>query len=397
MLSNTQINTIPSRVFDRRIDSLTLREIFEMDEAGNYLKFDATEDRSTCCKKYRIALHQRYNKWGKCAKNTIIESIWLNYIIGSISLSQHHDGSDGFYFDIEDGQSRLTVIQEYLTDKFSYCDKLFSETSSLQQNRFMDYKFPVEITTLPTTRGSGTTLIEDHYYENFDRINRGKPLSDNDKYWCRKDTVLVKFTINLILKFNTETGYEFMKTHMFGKKNNDGKVNRDVLEKIVTMVGAFLYGVYKKSYSRHMYKMRDDISQTNIIRFYDFMKFYKSIYDSMVHIMPREDNEQIPFNNPGKFMGLIIMDYNDDTSIDSGIVKGIPYDYKKDMWINILNIDRNSDDFMKGTQTLWNGFVDADKKNQEKSNIETRLKRIRDFYIDREAIKAAHHIEFNSQ
>ena len=42
-----------------------------------------------------------------------------------------------------------------------------------------------------------------------------------------------------------------MQTKSFGTKTKEGKVNRNVLEKICTLVGAIIYDVYKKSYSRH--------------------------------------------------------------------------------------------------------------------------------------------------
>ena len=141
---------IPRPVFDRQIGEISLRDIFEKDDDDEYIHFDATEDRRTSRKKYRIALHQRFNKWSHKAKETIIESIFLNYIIGSLSLSQHVDREHigNFYYDIEDGQSRLTVIQEYIEDEFPYKGKVFSELTDSQKNRFMNYKFPKEITTV---------------------------------------------------------------------------------------------------------------------------------------------------------------------------------------------------------------------------------------------------------
>jgi len=395
---------IPSRVFDRQIGEMSLREIFEKGDDGGYINFDATEDRRTSRKKYRIALHQRYDKWSHQAKETIIESIFLNYIIGSLSFSQHvdHDRIGDFYYDIEDGQSRLTVIQEYLENKFSWMEKLFRELTDVQKNRFMDYKFPKEITTVSRTRGD-TACIKDHYYENFDRINRGKALTDNDKYWCRKDKPMVKFAIDLIGRFNVDTGYSFMNTEKFGTVR-DGKENREVLEKIVTMIGGILYQEYKKSFDRHINHYGTPLTQIIKKNVTDFMEFYKDIHDGMLEIQSREPGEKYfksNFNNPGKFLGLIIMDYTTPRLDHTAwFHRSLPYlpttlKKKKAMWVNILNIDRSSNNFMMGKQTLWMmDFTDGDRKNQEVSNISKRLERVVQFYNDKVDVSARYGIEY---
>ena len=59
-------------------------------------------------------------------------------------------------------------------------------------------------------------------------------------------------------------------------------------------------------------------------------------------------------------------------------------DEKVNMWVNILNIDRSSENFMKGTGSLWYNFTPANQKNQEQENIRARLDRIKEFYEDKE-------------
>ena len=386
---------IPRPIFDRQIGEISLRDIFEKDDDDEYIHFDATEDRRTSRKKYRIALHQRFNKWSHKAKETIIESIFLNYIIGSLSLSQHVDREHigNFYYDIEDGQSRLTVIQEYIEDEFPFKGKVFSELTDSQKNRFMNYKFPKEITTVSRTRGD-TAEIKDHYYENFDRINRGKELKDNDKYWCRKDKPMVKFAIDLINRFNGNSEYAFMKTDKFGVMK-DGKENRDVLERIVTMIGGILYEKYKKSFDRQMKVFGKDMTQDKKNEVANFIEFYRHIYNEMLAIQPKESGEKYfsNFNNPGKFLGLIIMDYTNERVDDDG--DNVTLEEKKDMWVNMLNIDRVSDNFMMGKQTLWMmDFTDGDRKNQEVSNLSKRLERVVQFYNDKMDVSVRYSVEY---
>jgi hypothetical protein len=370
MAENTEL---PKKVFERDLGQISLRDLFEKNE-GKYVNIDTTCDRSECKMKYRIPLHQRYHKWNHAAKETVIDSHWKNYIIGNISLAQHVDMNDGtVYYNIEDGHSRLTVIQEYLDDKFKFKGKLYSERTSPEQERFLSYIFATDTTTPSRTRpiaDQEITTIDDHYYENFDRINRGKALDDNDKYWCKKNKPMVALAIKLIEKCNDN--YPFMKTDKFNKPDKDGKLNRKPLEEFATMVGSIIYGVYKKSYSRHYENIGKTITDENEGKVYDFMKFYKDIYDTMIDTLPKILNEHLAhFNNPGKFLGMISMDYNDsETTLE----------YKKEMWVKILNTDRISSDFMKGTQTLWFDFKDGDKKNQEYENIKKRLVRVREFH-----------------
>lgn len=378
---------LPRKIFDRDLGQITIRELFQKDEEGNYINLDTTDNRDTCTKRYRIPTHQRYNKWSPEAKETIIDSVYKNYIIGSLSLSRHGNGIT-WYLDFEDGQSRLTVIQEYIEDKFSYRKGKFSDRTRIEQDRFLDYVFTTDITSpsmLRPTAERDAVTTQDHYFENFDRINRGKPLEDNDKYWCMKHKPMVDLSIRLMVRWKDD--YPFMKTEKFNTMDSNGKIIRKPLEQIVTMVDGILRGVYKKTYMRHYENICLPITQEDERKVNDFMTFYAEIYDTMLQQMPKRDREQFNFNNPGKFLGPIIMHFNHTND-------GMSNDEKKDMWVNILNIDRSSGNFMKGTATLWNGFTAADQKNQEQENIRKRLNRVKEFYQDKDRVSNDHNIEY---
>jgi len=372
---------IPEAVFDRTLTTVTIGEIFRKDN-DNYINIETTHDRANTNKKYRIPIHQRHNKWKPDDKKTLIDSIWKNYIIGGISLSQQPDGRQ-VYFNIEDSQSRLTVIQEYLDDKLKYKNKYFGELLDENRQRFYNYTFSVD-TTVPTNHAienEGITTIDDHYYENFDRINRGKKLEDNDKYWCHKDKSIVSYSINLIDNFNNN--YSFMNTYDF-----NGYTERKPLNNIVTIVGALIYGVYKNSYERHYERIGIPITDEMRQKVINFMNYYKSIHDGMFELHEKEVTEKFQFNNPGQFLGMILYDFNEK------VVDDATQEESKNMWINILNINRFSDNFMKGKKTLWNEFSDGDRKNQEKENLETRYNRIKEFYEDKINVSRELRIEY---
>ena len=54
----------------------------------------------------------------KRKKEELINTIFKNYPISSIILSQKIY-NDGVVFDIEDGQTRLSILQEFYDNKFS--------------------------------------------------------------------------------------------------------------------------------------------------------------------------------------------------------------------------------------------------------------------------------------
>ena len=378
---NVNDDEIPEAVFDRTLTTVTIGEIFRKDN-DNYINIETTDDRANTNKKYRIPIHQRHNKWKPDDKKTLIDSIWKNYIIGGISLSQQPDGRQ-VYYNIEDSQSRLTVIQEYLDNKLKYKNKYFSELTDENKQRFYNYTFSVD-TTVPTNHAienEGITTIDDHYYENFDRINRGKKLEDNDKYWCHKDKSIVNYSINLIDNFNNN--YTFMNTHDF-----NGHTERKPLSNIVTIVGALIYGVYKNSYERHYERIGIPITDEMKQKVINFMNYYKSIHDGMFELHEKEVTEKFQFNNPGQFLGMILYDFNEK------VVNDVTQEESKNMWINILNINRFSDNFMKGKKTLWNEFSDGDRKNQEKDNLEARYNRIKEFYEDKINVSRELRIEY---
>jgi len=392
-MDNQQMDTsLPPQIFEREFNRVGIRELFKKNDQSEYVNFNALESRINPSKKYRIPVHQRYNKWKKEDKEFLIDSIYRGYIIGPISLSRHSQDTPGnriWYFNIEDAQSRLTVIQEYLDDKFEYRGKTFSERSEDEQSRFLSYEFMTEeVSPLTSARRDNETTIDDHYYEQFDRINRGKSLEDNDKYWCKKDKPMVKLSIELIQKMKDEEEFSFMGCNSWLKIKKN-KENRSVLEKICTLIGALLYDVYKKSYSRHYENIGKCISNEQKQKVYDFINFYKNIHDEMYNSLNRESQEKtLQFNNPGKFLGMIVRDYKITR-------EGVSNDDKINMWVNILNIDRKSDNFMKGKATLYNGFTGADKANQETDNIDKRLERILSFYGNKSIITQAHQIEYN--
>ena len=116
---------------------------------------------------------------------------------------------------------------------------------------------------------------------------------------------------------------------------------------------------------------------------HEFFNYYLDIINQAYTIKPVLDKEKkLNFHKCNKFWGTILMDYMDDSTT---------LEYKKNMWSNIINITRASDDFMN---TIWNGLKKGDKQNTTKTGIEVRLKRMKDFYNNKNTISNEHGIKY---
>ena len=90
--------------------------IFEKSEDDSFKRFNYMERVSDRFKYFRIPEHQRFPNWNKNKKKCLIDSVLRNYPIHSIICSKHHEVIDNRvkeYLDIEDGQTRLSILQEY--------------------------------------------------------------------------------------------------------------------------------------------------------------------------------------------------------------------------------------------------------------------------------------------
>ena len=135
---------------------------------------------------YRIPLHQRFPSWKQSKKQRLVESVLKDYPVHAIILTENY-ANGGKYYDIEDGQTRLTALQEFLEDGFA-CEPgtigggcKFSELSQELRDAFTSYQLTVE------TFVSSSSSPED-MADIFERLNSGKPLGDNDKYYSRVST-----------------------------------------------------------------------------------------------------------------------------------------------------------------------------------------------------------------
>ena len=163
--------------------SITLSELFEYDKVTkSYTKFDSRA-RPSSNLLYRIPKHQRFPQWNKEQKWGLIDTVFRNYTMSGIVLSEKKvmkNGKMENYYDIEDGQTRLSILQDFHACRFALSNDLtFDDLDLEDQKRFLDYNITKEI-----IQNNSRTLedYDNHIHEMFERLQGGKRLTDDDKY-----------------------------------------------------------------------------------------------------------------------------------------------------------------------------------------------------------------------
>jgi hypothetical protein len=161
--------------------------------------FEPVRSNSTTTARIRIPEHQRFYVWVLQQQQQLINTILSNYPMPTFVFTDEFvDGKQIRY--VQDGQQRLTTIQKYILGDFSCNDKYYAQLSEDERSTFLDYQLSCEIITNPT---------DEQIAEIFERLNAGKPLTDNDKFWNRRNSPMVSFVFDeLIVNPNMREYFE---------------------------------------------------------------------------------------------------------------------------------------------------------------------------------------------
>lgn len=129
-------------------------------------------------------------------RERLVDSVMSDFPIHAMVLSTHyeHVGEEVVeYFNVQDGQQRLTTLYNFMEGKCdtTYDGKTFAEFSVDEKAKYRAYAVPCQ----EISKNVGITQEE---YANvltdiFERLNSGKPLSDNEKYHARRGEPAVKY------------------------------------------------------------------------------------------------------------------------------------------------------------------------------------------------------------
>ena len=190
-----------------RLNVKDIRYVFKIDHSLHSIPESAVrkaEEKKHRMRKVwgiKVPEHQRLYVWTKKQKETLIDSILNNFPIPDVIVTID-PSQDGEHF-VEDGQQRLTTITLFTLNQFNvqyggykiFYDEVPPKVANgvtLEQvglkDKFDDYMVHVQI----VDGFSGESQAE-----MFERLNSGKPLSDGDRLWNRKESRLVKMCQNI--------------------------------------------------------------------------------------------------------------------------------------------------------------------------------------------------------
>lgn len=136
-----------------------------------------------------------YNKQRFCKikpefQEKLIDSIMENVGLPMFYLARVTTSTGKTILEVIDGQHRLVAMQNYLLDKFTWNGHKFSELDPEAQTNFLTYSITLDISENPT---------QEQKAEIFQRINSGKPLNDNDKFYNYADSTVIQYIFNILV------------------------------------------------------------------------------------------------------------------------------------------------------------------------------------------------------
>ena len=170
-------------------DTITrnISEILGTNPEQTLTKFDPErKNNATTTAKLQIPEHQRFYVWREQQWSALIDSIMDNYPLPLLVATQHNINSKIVWY-IQEGQQRLITIQNFMRGMFKWKNKSYSDLNEEEKRIFLCYKVNLEVIDEPTP---------EQVAEIFERLNSGKSLTDNDKFWNRRASPVVSFIIN---------------------------------------------------------------------------------------------------------------------------------------------------------------------------------------------------------
>jgi len=169
-----------------------IRSLIGTNTANTKLMFEPDRTANTVAK-LRIPDHQRFYVWPEAKQAILIDSIMNNsplpLMVFTEQIVQNGSGSGSAWF-VQDGQQRLITLQRFVQGEFVWNHQKFSDLNEDDRMNFLGYTITCEIVHNPNP---------DQIACIFERLNCGKPLTDNDKFWNRRESMAVSFTLNKLM------------------------------------------------------------------------------------------------------------------------------------------------------------------------------------------------------
>ncbi len=143
------------------------------------------EQTTTTTTRYGIAPHQRHYIWKLPQQQDLIDTVMKGYPMPSVMLIRKTDEQRQISYDIEDGQQRITTLYYYKAGDFAAningSLKKYEEMTEAERMTFLTYQVQCDIYNETDITMEDRIII-------FQRINSGKPLTDNQKFYSSLST-----------------------------------------------------------------------------------------------------------------------------------------------------------------------------------------------------------------
>ncbi len=247
-----------------------IRSLIGTSPTNTKSRFEPDRDSNTNAP-LRIPLHQRHYIWTYSKQALLIESILSNIPLPLMVFTEQSVQGGSAWF-VQDGQQRLMTMQRFVLGLFALEDnRLFCDLSEDERLNFLGYTITCEIIQNPTSDQIATI---------FERLNCGKPLTDNDKFWNRRESPVVSFALNELMR------HPGLESHFRIYVGNVGTgKNRSQLSDLIGAVVAIVRGsvdLIVTSFDRVGEYVCDQISQESkekVIQI--FKQYFTLIYFSM--------------------------------------------------------------------------------------------------------------------
>lgn len=167
-----------------------IRSLIGTTPSNTKTRFEPDRDANTIAP-LRIPVHQRHYIWTYPKQSLLIESILSNSPLPLMVFTEQAVLGGSAWF-VQDGQQRLITLQRFVRGLFALEDgRRFSDLDDDDRLNFLGYTVTCEIIQNPTPDQIATI---------FERLNCGKPLTDNDKFWNRKESPVVSFALNELMR-----------------------------------------------------------------------------------------------------------------------------------------------------------------------------------------------------
>lgn len=323
--------------------------------------FDPNADRTIGSKKYRVPEHQRWPSWPLHYKVALVDTIFKDYPIGALILSTHTDGTSlgsgvhQQFYDIEDGQTRMAALQDYVLGKYKWNDKLYSELTHEERAEFNSYSVRVDV--IEPGVGMTDTDYKAHIADMYERLNSSKPLSDNDRYHNRQSTQVLQFLNRL--KISTAFGDNIRK--YCWASVGEGKTYGNLKEfvGIILSVALMQPTCITTSYAQNgPILIRTEIGEVEEARVSAFFRWYFTILDSALRYVTRPKRI---YGKLSGICGLMMCDW-----IQGGAVGGA----HDEMWRQYVKIQNSREHFER---RIFADLADGAARNTTAVAINTRI------------------------